>query len=215
MTPIIYEHLAPFLVESYRNRLSYVTQWKGFWSIQYPQDLFTIAEILRRNKPSLVIETGLANGGTTAFMADVVRPWHGSILSIDINPNNEVIHNLQQNYSNIEVIQANSTTFNIGKLSLNSMVILDSNHHAEHVLEELKLFQQLVPVNGYIVVCDTCLDFVPEGTFPWSTVKPGDGPFTAITKFLETNVDFAIDSDFERRYLITSNPRGVLQRVKK
>lgn len=215
MTNLVYQHLAPFLVESYRNRLSYATEWKGFGSIQYPQDLFVIAEILCRNRPRLVIETGLANGGTSAFIADVVQAWHGRVLSVDINPNPDIARALKQGFTNIDVLSADSATLDVNVLSTDAMIILDSNHQAEHVLAELKLFQQLVPVNGYILVCDTCLDFVPEGTFPWSKVKQGNGPFAAITQFLRETDGFVIDKSFEQRYLITSNPSGLLRKVKK
>jgi cephalosporin hydroxylase len=178
--------------------------------LKCPLDLWIYQEIIFEQKPDMIIECGTANGGSALFLAsicDLVN--NGKIITIDIeNKQNKPRH------KRIKYLVGSSTAENIvdqiRKLISDKnkvMVILDSDHHKEHVLNELTIYSKFVTKGSYIIVEDTNINGHP--VFP----DFGPGPMEAIEEFLKENKIFVIDYNNEKFYL-TYNPRGYLLRMK-
>jgi cephalosporin hydroxylase len=208
-----------------RHNYAYNFSWMGRPIIQFPQDMIAMQEIIWATKPDLIIETGVAHGGSIIYYASLLELMgnNGTVLGIDIDirqHNREAIE-AHPMYKNIELLEGSSVdeqTFEkvkkIAQGASNVLVILDSNHTHEHVLKELELYSQLVIKNNYLVVFDTLIEDMPDDLIhdrPW---KKGDNPKTAVRQFLNTNDRFEIDKDIEAKILITVAPDGYLKCVK-
>jgi cephalosporin hydroxylase len=213
-----------FLRESLKSLYSYNFSWLGRPVIQYPQDLLALQEIIWDIKPRLIVETGIAHGGTTIFFASMLELLGGDglVFSIDIDIR---AHNLPlikghpmakrvilQESSSLDpktVEEATSLAATGGPV----MVVLDSNHTHQHVLSELNLYSGLVTPGSYLVVYDGVVEQFPElfqdNSRPWG---PGDNPLTATREFLKENPDFHIDWDIINKLVITAAPEGYLKR---
>lgn len=181
------------------------TEWEGIRIYKYPSDLFLYQEIIFKNKPDLILETGTLYGGSALFFArlfDILGK--GKVISIDN------IERKLPKHKRIKYIVSNSIEdFLISKLRMECkdnkvMVVLDSDHHKEHVLKEMKLYGKLVSKGQYLIVEDGDIHLV----YP----SFGEGPFEAIEEFLRDNKDFKIDKKIENKYLFTANPNGFLIR---
>lgn len=187
--------------------------WMGHDLMKNPLDLFIYAEILYENKPDLIIECGTFRGGSALFLAhlcDILH--HGRVLTIDINQNpTSPIHN------RIDYVIGSSVDENIIKL-VNSiassckkvMVILDSDHTKQHVLDELSIYSNFVTRGQYLIVEDSNIH-----SHPVREDLP-EGPYEAIEEFLsDENIaqTFIIDKMCER-FLFTFNPCGYLRKVR-
>ncbi|MFC1780894.1 cephalosporin hydroxylase family protein [Planctomycetota bacterium] len=203
---------------------SYHFSWLGRPIIQYPQDIVAMQEILWEVKPDLVIETGIAHGGSLIFYASILELiGNGEVVGIDIDIRE---HNLQaieahRMFKRISMIEGSSiceeTRFKVqefvkGKDSV--VVVLDSNHTHEHVLKELQLYSDFVTIDSYMVVFDTVVEDMPPGSFPDRPWDKGNNPKTAVWEFLKNNKDFIIDKNIENKLLITVAPDGYLKKVK-
>ena len=208
--------------------------------IQYPQDIVAVQELIWEIKPDLIIETGIAHGGSLILSAaslamldyvdavnegkklDVSNPSR-MVIGIDIDVrqhNREAIeaHPMANRIKMIEgssidpdiVRQVSDHTQNYQKV----MVLLDSNHTHEHVLAELNAYADLVTLNSYCVVFDTIVDDMPKSMFPDRPWGPGDNPKTAVKQFLNENDKFAVDSNIDGKLLISVAPQGYLRRIK-
>ncbi len=213
-----------FLKESIDSRYSYNFKWMGRPIIQYPQDIVIMQELIWDIKPDLIIETGIAHGGSLIFYASILELiGKGEILGIDIdirehNKKEIIAHPMAKR---IKMIQGSAIDPAIvqqvkdhakGKKTV--MVLFDSNHTHDHVLEELKAYAELTTVGSYCVVFDTVVEDLPKGVYddrPWDV---GSNPKTAVFEFLKTNHNFVIDKSIDNKILISVAPDGYLKRIK-
>lgn len=214
-----------FNVESNRAQYSYNFKWMGRPIIQYPQDMIVMQELIWDIKPDLIIETGIAHGGSLIYYASILELiGHGSVLGIDIdirehNRKEIEAHPMKKRIDMLEgssisdEIAEHVRAFAKGKEKI--LVCLDSNHTHDHVLSELKIYSPLVSLNSYIVVFDTIVEDLPEGYFsqkrPWGI---SNNPKTAVHEFLETTDEFVIDHSIDNKVLISVAPQGYLKRIK-
>ncbi|MGR3174503.1 MAG: cephalosporin hydroxylase family protein [Candidatus Scalindua sp.] len=213
-----------FMHESILTNYSYNFSWMGRPIIQYPQDMIAMQEIIWEVKPDLIIETGIAHGGSLIYYASLLEfIGNGEALGIDIDireHNRKVIENHPM-YKRITMIEGSSVSENIitrvkniTKNKKRILVILDSNHTHAHVLEELKLYSKFVTKNSYLVVFDTIIEDLPENSFPDRPWGKGNNPKTALWEFLKSTDEFIIDKDIVNKLLITVAPDGYLKRIK-
>ena len=202
--------------------------WFGLPILQVPQDLQAKQELIWKVKPDIIIETGVAAGGSLMFSATMLTTLEscglitdGKVIGIEINlyPQNLnaiINHPLSKK---IILVQAssvdNETIARVSELAKSKrvMVFLDSNHTHEHVLAELKAYAPLVSIGSYIIVEDTGIEDLPLGTTddrPWGR---GNNPKTAVWEFLRENSNFEID-DIYKKLIMTGNPSGYLKRIR-
>lgn len=212
-----------FFNESARHKYSYHFSWMGRPIIQLPQDMMAMQELIWQIKPDLIIECGIAHGGSIIYYASLLElQGHGEVLGIDldIRPHNrEAIESHPMN-KRISMIEGSSIDAAIAEQvhaaakGKKVILVLDSNHTHDHVLEELRLYAPLVSVGSYCVVMDTVVEDMPADFFPDRPWGPGDNPKTAVWKYLEENGDFEIDRQLQNKLLITVAPDGYLRRVR-
>ncbi|BBP78578.1 cephalosporin hydroxylase [Pseudomonas gingeri NCPPB 3146 = LMG 5327] len=212
-----------FFNESAKHKYSYHFSWMGRPIIQLPQDMMAMQEIIWQVKPDLVIECGIAHGGSIIYYASLLElQGHGEVLGIDrdIRPHNrEAIesHPMSKRISMIEGSSIELSTVEQVRAAAEGkkvILVLDSNHTHDHVLEELRLYAPLVSVGSYCVVMDTVVEDMPPEFFPDRPWGPGDNPKTAVWAYLEENRDFEIDKQLENKLLVTVAPDGYLRRVR-
>ena len=219
-----------FVRESALTKYSYSFTWLGRPIIQYPQDIIAMQEIIWQVKPELIIETGIAHGGSLIFSASMLALLEitgvinkGKVLGIDIDirEHNRIEIEKHPLANKITMMQGSSvdedTVRQVHKFSKdynNIIVCLDSNHTHNHVLSELKAYSPLVSKGSYCVVFDTIIEDMPEDFFPDRPWGKGDNPKTAVWEFMKTNDRFEIDKEIENKLLITAAPDGFLKCVK-
>lgn len=191
------------------SRIWQKTTWLGTLALKLPTDLWIYQEILYDIRPDLIIETGTMYGGSALFLAticDTIKK--GSIVSIDINrkdsfPNHERIKYITGSSTDEKIV---NQVKNMIKTNDKVMVILDSDHTKNHVLNEMEMYSGLVSKDSYLIVEDTAINGHP--------VEPnfGDGPMEAVNEFLKTHDEFKIDNDKEK-FLLTMNPNGYLKKI--
>ena len=219
-----------FIQKTARYNYSYNFTWLGRPIIQFPQDMVALQEIIWEVKPDVIIETGIAHGGSLIFSASILAILEvcgeieeGKVLGVDIDireHNKELIHKHPLS-KKITMIEGSSIDLDVinqvhefTKNSKKTLVLLDSNHTHEHVLSELKAYASLVSVGSYCIVYDTGIEDMPEGSFPNRPWDKGNNPKTAVWEFLKAHDNFVIDRDIENKLLITVAPDGYLKRVK-
>jgi cephalosporin hydroxylase len=214
-----------FMRESILPSYSYNFSWLGRPIIQYPQDMIAMQEIIWQVKPDLIIETGIAHGGSLIYYASMLELLGdgGQVLGIDIDirEHNRVEIEKHPMFKRITMIEGSSIDEEIVKQvhdfardKKQIMVVLDSMHTHDHVLKELELYSHLVTKGSYLVVFDTTIEDMPEDFFhnrPWSK---GNNPKTAVWEFVKTNDRFVIDKEIENKLLITVAPDGYLKCVR-
>lgn len=212
-----------FFNESAKHKYSYHFSWMGRPIIQLPQDMMAMQEIIWRVKPDLIIECGIAHGGSIIYYASLLElQGHGEVLGIDldIRPHNREAIESHPMARRISMIEGSSIDAAIveqvraiaeGKKVI---LVLDSNHTHEHVLEELRAYAPLVAVDSYCVVMDTVVEDMPAEFFPDRPWGPGDNPKTAVWAYLKENSDFEIDQQMQDKLLISVAPDGYLRRVR-
>jgi cephalosporin hydroxylase len=199
--------------------------WLGRPVIQIPQDLFAMQEIIWTTKPDIIIETGIAHGGSLIFYASMLELiGKGKIIGIDIDirQHNRVEIEKHPLVHRIVMIQGSSVDEHVFEqvklltLGAESVIVcLDSNHTHEHVLKELQIYTPFVTLGSYCVVFDTGIEYLSDNMIedrPWG---PGNNPLTAVREFLKTHNEFEIDKSIESQLLITSAPDGYLKRIHK
>ena len=210
---------------SARYSYSYNFTWLGRPIIQFPQDIVAMQEIIWQVKPDLIIETGIAHGGSLIFYASMLEliGGEGQVLGIDIDirEHNRVEIEKHPMFKRITMMEGSSTDEAVvGKVrelangKKRVLVALDSNHTHNHVLKELELYSPLVRTGSYLVVFDTVIEDMPAGYFsdrPWDK---GNNPKTAVWEFLRSNDRFMIDKDIENKLLLTVAPDGYLKCIK-
>lgn len=204
---------AQFRDESIRTRYSYNFDWMGRPIIQYPQDIVAMQEIIWRVRPDLIIETGIAHGGSVIFSASMLALLEYSeaaagatepvtvaanrkvlAVDIDIRAHNRAAIEAHPMFNRIDLIEGSSidqaTITRVREYAAsfrNVLVVLDSNHTHDHVLAELEAYAPLTSVGSYCVVFDTIIEDLPDSFFddrPWGV---GNNAKTAVHEFLETS----------------------------
>jgi cephalosporin hydroxylase len=184
-----------------------------------------VQEIVWRVKPSLIIETGIAHGGSLVFSASLLALLGGNRLvvgiDVDIRAHNRAAIEQHPMADRIKMIQGSSVdpevvdqVSELAQSHSTVLVLLDSNHTHSHVLRELRAYAPLVSVGSYVVVFDTLIEDMPAdliGDRPWG---PGNSPKTAVHSYLTEDERFVIDRDMEAKLLITVAPDGWLRRIK-
>jgi cephalosporin hydroxylase len=218
---------------------SYNFSWQGRPIIQYPQDMVAMQELIWQIKPDLIIETGIAHGGSLILSASMLaqldmcdaieagvsfnpKESRRKVLGIDIDiraHNREAIE-VHPMSSRIQMIQGSSIAPEIIKqvkqiasIYKRVLVCLDSNHTHEHVLAELEAYAPLTSVGSYCVVFDTIVEDLPADMFPDRPWGPGNNPKTAVWEYLKTHPEFESDKSIQNKLLITVAPDGYLKRV--
>jgi cephalosporin hydroxylase len=223
-----------------RHNYSHNFSWMDRPIIQLPQDVVSMQEIVWRTRPDLIIETGIAHGGSLILSASMLSLLDmtdaieaGSTLDpaqsrrkvlgidIDIRAHNRGAIEAHPMASRIQMIQGSSIArdiiaqvYEIAANYERVLVCLDSNHTHEHVLAELQAYAPLTSVGSYCVVFDTLIEDAPDRMFhdrPWG---PGDSPKTAVWEYLKTHPEFEIDKGIQHKLLITVAPDGYLKRVR-
>jgi len=206
-------------------KYTYNFNWLGRPIIQLTEDIMLMQEIIFRVQPDLIIETGIAHGGSLIFSASMLEllEKEGKVLGIDIDirQHNRVEIEKHPMAKRISMIQGSSIdeavaekVHSFAENSEKVMVFLDSNHTHEHVIKELELYSPLVKKGSYLVVFDTGIEDLPEDMCsdrPWGK---GDNPKTAVWEFLKSNNRFQIDHELESRVLFTVAPDGYLKCVR-
>ena len=207
--------------------------------IQYPQDMVALQEIIWSVKPDLIIECGIAHGGSLIYNASILamldyckaaedkvavdpHATTSKILGIDIDircHNRKAIESHPLSHK-IKMIEGSSVDPKVisqvkefARNHQSILVILDSNHTHEHVLAELHAYAELASTNSYCIVFDTVIEDMPaemHDNRPWG---PGNNPKTAVWKFLETNTKFKIDHSINSKLLISVGPQGYLKKI--
>jgi cephalosporin hydroxylase len=189
--------------------------WKGntFWlkvpAAKCPLDLWIYQEIICETKPDIIIETGTAHGGSALFLSSICDLVNsGQIITIDIEeqpgrPEHKRIKYLLGSSTAEETVEKVRSLL---KADDRVMVILDSDHRADHVLRELNVYSPMVTVGSYLIVEDTNANGHP--------VLPlyGEGPMEAVEQFVNVQHDFVQDREREK-FFMTFNPKGYLRRI--
>jgi len=228
-----------WLQASMQRQYVYNFDWLGRPIIQYPQDMVAMQELVWRVRPDLIIETGIAHGGSLVLSASLLamldmcdaieagtvfdpRQSQRKVLGIDIDirPHNRAAIEAHPMASRIAMVQGSAIAPDVvaqvqafAKDYRRVMVCLDSMHTHAHVLAELEAYAPLVTPGSYCVVFDTFVDDMPPGFFadrPWDV---GDNPKTAVRQWLPGHPEFEIDAEMENRLQVTVAPQGFLRRV--
>ncbi len=202
-------------------RYAYNWSWMGRPAIQFPQDLMAFQEIIWRTKPEVIVETGIAHGGSLVFSASMLALLGGKRevvgIDIDIREHNRAAIEAHPLASSITMFEGSSVDTEMGErvrkhvAGRTAMVILDSNHTADHVERELDLYAPLVRSGFFLVVMDTVVEVSDPALIvdrPWG---PGNSPMTAVDAFLAKESRFIIDEEYDAKLLFTVAPRGYLR----
>jgi cephalosporin hydroxylase len=210
-------------------KYSYHFEWLGRPIIQYPQDIVAMQELIWSTKPDLIIETGIAHGGSLIFSASMLElnaacggPQDGRVLGVDIDirAHNRAAIEGHPMFKRITMIQGSSVAPEIieqvqakaaGKRRV--LVCLDSHHTHAHVLAELQAYAPLTSVGSYCVVFDTVIEDMPADMFPDRPWGPANNPKTAVREYLKSHSEFEIDKQIDHKLLISVAPDGYLKRV--
>jgi len=224
------------------NRLKYMYKfdWLGRPIIQYPEDIVTIQNLIFQVKPTLIIETGIAHGGSLVLSASMLalldlescsRGKNGEhierkVIGIDVEIRDHNKHYLNEHFLNnyitlLEGSSISTSLYNrVQEIASNHsriMVLLDSNHSHEHVLKELQMYSKLVTDGSYCVVFDTIIDNLPDSSFAkpqhqrsWNSKS---NPKTAINEFLKYESNFIVDEEINLNLVVSGNPSGFLKRI--
>ncbi len=223
-----------WMIQANKYKYSYHFEWLGMPIIQHPQDIIGLQQLLWNLQPDLVIETGIARGGSIIFTASILEliskcggNQNSKVLGIDIDIRKKNKQAIKKHpmHKRIKMIEGSSTSvevFNQVKKFTNNfkkiLICLDSNHTHDHVLKELKLYAPLVSKGSYCIVYDTIIeDFPNNPNRPWGK---SNNPKTAILEYLKylknnkkkNKVKFIIDKKIQDQLLITAAADGFLQR---
>lgn len=211
-----------FICRSAKSRYTYNFDYLGLPIIQFPQDILCLQELIWNTSPDLVIETGVARGGSLALSASILQLLGGDGvvvgIDIDIRAHNRRRIEAHPLASRIELIEGSSidpaVTERVAAMAARRsrvMVILDSHHEHDHVLAELRSYGPMVTEGCYLAVLDTVIEDLPAALFsdrPWG---PGNSPKTAVGAYLGETDRFEVDEDIDARLGISVAPGGYLR----
>ncbi len=227
-----------FLDASVDAKYSYNFSWLGRPIIQYPQDVLAVQEVIWRCRPDLIIETGVAHGGSLIFSASMLTlldvcdalergtsfdPRASSRrvigIDIDIRAHNRREIEKQPLSGMIDLVEGSSVDAGIvasiharALQAKRVLVCLDSNHTHDHVFAELEAYAPLVTPGSYCIVFDTFIETRPAGSYPDRPWDKGRNPMTAVDAYLKSHPGFTIDQAINDKLLISVAPRGYLRR---
>jgi len=219
-----------FTEASITRQYSYNFSWLGRPIIQYPQDMIAMQELIWNVQPDLVIETGIAHGGSLVMSASLLElnaacggNPNASVLGIDIDirPHNRAAIDAHPMSRRIRMIQGSSIAPEVieqaraaatGKKRV--LVCLDSNHTHDHVFAELQAYAPLATIGSYCVVFDTIVEDVPASMYPDRPWGPGNNPKSAVHAYLKSHPEFEIDKRIDRQLMISMAPDGYLRRTR-
>ncbi|MGF1610059.1 MAG: cephalosporin hydroxylase family protein [Kiloniellales bacterium] len=213
-----------FLVQSDRHHYGYQWTWLGLPIVQMPQDILVTQEIIWETKPDLMIETGIAWGGSIVLYASILQLiGKGRVIGIDrVLPDKNRQEIMKYPFSDrISLIEGSSVDPDVVRQVKEQvrpgdsvMLLLDSNHTHDHVLEELRLYAPLVTPGQFLVVSDTIVEDIPPQSHrprPWG---PGDNPKTALRAYLDETDCFAEDDYINAKLLLSYSPNGYCRRIR-
>ena len=229
-----------FLQATTKPQYSYNFHWQDRPIIQYPQDIVAMQELIWSVKPDLIIETGIAHGGSLIFSASmlalldmcdaieagtVMDPSKSSrkVLGIDIDIREYNLSAIREHpmASRIEMLEGSSIDPEIFTKVQKAaegyervLVCLDSNHTHDHVRNELELYAPLTSVGSYCVVFDTLIEDMPANEYPDRSWGPGNNPKTAVWDYLKTHSEFEVNKSIPAKLLITVAHDGFLKRIR-
>jgi cephalosporin hydroxylase len=224
---------------SFSRRYMYNFTWLGRPIIQLPHDIAAFQEVVWKVKPDLIIETGIAHGGSLILSAsllalidyceaaeageilDPAKPKRTVVgIDIDIRAHNRAALDAHAMRSRIDMIESSSLEAEAvrqvrarAKSKERILVALDSNHTHAHVLEELELYAPLVTPGSYCIVFDSVVEDLPDGLFPGRPWSKGNNPKTAVWEYLKSHPEFEIDNSIHEKLVITAAPDGFLKRL--
>lgn len=227
-----------WLQASMQRKYVYNFDWLGRPIIQYPQDMVAMQELVWQLRPDLIIETGIAHGGSLVLSASLLamldmcdaieagtsmdpRQSNRKVIGIDIDirAHNRAAIEAHPMASRIQMVQGSSIAAEtIAAVHAAAagyqrvLVLLDSMHTHDHVLAELEAYAPLVTPGSYCVVFDTFVEDMPPGFFddrPWDV---GNNPKTALRQWLQTHPDFEVDASWPNKLMVTVAPEGFLRR---
>lgn len=193
-----------WLKTSWNQKYSYTFTWMGRPIIQHPEDLVRFQEVMYGLKPDIVIETGVAHGGSLILYASLMKAMGKGRtvvgVDIEIRPHNRKAIEAHELFSMIRLVEGSSIAPDIVKQAASHilpgdtvLVVLDSNHSREHVLAELEAYHRLVTPGSYIVATDGIMrdvHDVPRGSAHWRT----DNPAHAAEEFVARHPEFAVET---------------------
>lgn len=229
-----------WLRDTLKHRYSYNYRWLGRPIIQYPQDIVAMEELIWQVRPDLIIETGIAHGGSLILSASMLalldycdavesgRPLDPRATSrrvlgidIDIRAHNRAAIEAHPMAHRIDMIQGSSVAPEVvaqvreyAKNYKRILVCLDSNHTHEHVFQELEAYALLTSVDSYCVVFDTVIEDLSDEHYPDRPWKKGNNPKTAVWEWMKSHPEFEIDAAIQHKLLITVAPDGFLKRLR-
>lgn len=215
-----------WMLHADKYKYTYNYTWLGRPIIKFPSDIVATQQIVWDVKPDLIIETGIAHGGSLILSASLLEliGGEGKVLGIDtdIRAHNRKEIEAHPMMKRIEMIEGSSVADDVmahvrasAAKAKRVMVFLDSLHTHDHVLKELELYAPLVTLGSYMVLPDTFIEYFPKGYYahnrPWDV---GNNPMTALRAFMEKNSDFEIDRALCDKLMITEAFDGYLRRVR-
>lgn len=232
------EAAATFLLETVSATYSYNFFWLGLPIIQYPQDIMAFQEIVWATRPDVIVETGIAHGGSLILSASLLAMLDlcdateaGEMLDprapkrrvvgvdIDIRAHNRTAIEAHPLSNRITMIEGSSIDAGIIAQvraavgdAARVLVCLDSNHTHDHVLAELQAYGPMVTPGSYCIVFDTLIEDMPADMYPDRPWGPGDNPKTAVHAWLADHPEFEIDKQIDHKLLISVAPDGFLRR---
>jgi cephalosporin hydroxylase len=213
------------IVAADRYRYGLQWTWLGLPILQIPQDILALQEVVWKKRPQLIIETGVARGGSLALFASLLELLgEGKVIGVDIDirAHNKSAIETHPMAHRIEMVEGSSVDEGVVeriraqvRRGQRVMVVLDSNHSHAHVLAELRAYAPLVTLDQYLVVADTIVQFIGDlgyrGDRPWGV---GDNPMTALDAYLTECDRFEVDAAIDAKLLFSACPRGYLRCVK-
>lgn len=216
-----------WMLHSDKHKYIYNYSWMGRPIIKFPQDIMALQEVIWDVKPDLIIETGIAHGGSIIFSASMLELLgnDGKVIAVDIDIRRHNRDEIESHpmFKRIKLLEGSSTSPEIveqiadyAKNFKKVMVCLDSNHTHQHVLDEMRLYAPMVSIGSYMILPDTLIEFFPKGYYaenrPWDV---GDNPYTAMQAFLAESDSFIKDELITDKLLITEAfGGGFLKRIK-
>lgn len=230
----IHELSEQWFCKSMEDKYSYNFRWLGRPIIQYPQDIVMMQEIVWEVKPDLIIETGIAHGGSLIFYASLLTLLgnSGHVLGIDIDIREHNRKEIEKHPMSDKITMFEGSSidknmvekvFQFAQDYQKILLVLDSCHTGNHVLEECRLYSPLIKKGSYMVVMDTCSEMVYRrmkedgGELPEHLVRPwklGDNAMTGLQQFLQENDRFEINTAIDNKLQISCAPNGYLQCIK-
>jgi cephalosporin hydroxylase len=215
---------AELQIDAARHRYTYLWSWLGLPIIQLPADVVALQEIVWETRPDVVVETGVARGGSLALFASILQLLGGDGIvvgvDVEIRPHNRRAIEEHPLAHRIRLVEGSSTDERtVAKVraaippGARVMVVLDSDHSHAHVLAELRHYAPLVTPGAFLIVADTGLGIPEAATYRVRDWGPENNPMTALRAFLAETQRFVVDEFYNAKLLVTSNPSGYLRCV--